>query len=322
MKPLVSVIVPVYKVEEYLPRCLNSLQRQSLTNIEILLINDASPDRCGEICERYAAKDSRFKVIYHTKNKGLAAARNTGIGLATANYLMFVDSDDWVHEDFCKLPYECALNNDVDMVMFRRQRVGSSESFKNKNCSNSSCSKDSGYITHLEATDLLFNYFIVGEYSWNKLYRKELFQTISFPEGYLYEDVGTIYKTVWQSSKIFFLDAVLYYYYYRDNSIITLKTEKKLHDMIEMSMQQYNDLKAWGYPERKLNCFYLNRALGYCMSKKPAVSDKYYTFCAHILLNSEIPTTFAWKRVVLVFLFRYFNPLFEWACARFGKKYC
>ncbi len=94
MRPLVSVIVPVYKVEDVLARCLDSLCRQSLKEIEILLVDDASPDRCGEICEEYAEKDSRFRVIHHPENRGLSAARNTGIAQASADYLMFVDSDE------------------------------------------------------------------------------------------------------------------------------------------------------------------------------------------------------------------------------------
>ena len=98
-RPLVSIIVPVYKVEDVLTRCLDSLRKQSLQEIEIILVDDASPDRCGEICARYAAEDSRFRIIQHAKNRGLSAARNTGIAHASAGYLMFVDSDDWVHED-------------------------------------------------------------------------------------------------------------------------------------------------------------------------------------------------------------------------------
>ncbi len=109
MQLLVSVIVPVYNVEKYIVRCLESLRRQSLQNIEIILVDDASPDRCGEICEAYAAKDARFKVIHHAENLGLSAARNTGIQKAVADYLMFVDSDDWVHEDFCKVAYTKAV---------------------------------------------------------------------------------------------------------------------------------------------------------------------------------------------------------------------
>ena len=152
MKPLVSVIVPVYKVEDVLARCLDSLCRQSLKEIEIILVDDASPDRCGEICEEYAEKDSRFRVYHHPENRGLSAARNTGIAHATADYLMFVDSDDWVHEEFCKLPYECAVRYQVDLVMFRYQRFN-----KDGSCMlpQRETGRESGMKTPLEALDLL-----------------------------------------------------------------------------------------------------------------------------------------------------------------------
>ena len=132
MKPLVSVIVPVYGVEDYLTRCLDSLCKQNLKNIEILLIDDASPDRCGEICDSYAVKDARFTVIHNENNKGLSVARNIGIEHATADYLMFVDGDDWVHEDFCKAPYECAVYHKADLIMFRYQSITRHEYVKRK----------------------------------------------------------------------------------------------------------------------------------------------------------------------------------------------
>lgn len=97
------------------------------------MVDDTSPDRCGEIYEEYAAKDSRFKVFYHPKNRGLSAARNTGIAHASSEYLMFVDSDDWVHEDFCKLPYECAVKQQADLVMFCYQHVGKNALFRTVN---------------------------------------------------------------------------------------------------------------------------------------------------------------------------------------------
>ena len=103
-QPLVSVIVPVYKVEDVLSRYLDSLCKQCLQEIEIILVDDASPDQCGAICEQYATRDKRIRVIHHPKNRGLSAARNTGIAHATADYLMFVDSDDWVHEDLNRSP--------------------------------------------------------------------------------------------------------------------------------------------------------------------------------------------------------------------------
>ena len=207
MQPLVTVIVPVYKVEPYLTRCLDSLCRQSLKDIEILLIDDASPDGCGVICDAYAAKDPRFTVIHNEKNQGLSVARNIGIEHATADYLMFVDSDDWVHEDFCKDSYECAAHYQADLVMFRYQYIKNDKYTKGKSPNRTplpchaqnttpTSPAASGYKIQSEAIDLLQN--VVGQFAWNKLYRKKTFHGISYPPGYLYEDIGTTYKTILQ----------------------------------------------------------------------------------------------------------------------------
>lgn len=319
MQPLVSVIVPVYKVEKYLVRCLDSLARQTLTNIEILLIDDASPDQCGNICEQYAAQDTRFKVFYHTENRGLSAARNTGISKATADYLMFVDSDDWVHEDFCKAAYECAIVYQADLVMFRYQKITDSQAPTETGCNNEN-QESSGYKTRLEAMDLLFN--VVHAASWNKLYRKELFNTITYPEGYLNEDQGTTYKAIWKASLIYYLDKVLYYYNYcRPGSITALKTEKSAQDLIEMGLQQYHDLAAWGYPADKLDALLLSRALAYCIRKKPDQSDPRYAFCAKTLQTKKIPDSFSMKTKALIQLFKYCPSLFELFCVLGNKKY-
>lgn len=319
MQPLVSVIVPVYKVEDVLVRCLDSLCRQSLTDIEMILIDDASPDRCGEICDAYAAGDARFRVFHHTKNLGLSEARNTGIANATSDYLMFVDSDDWVHKDFCKDAYECAVKYQADLVMFQEQYIKSQKVFNLIHCLTNSSYKAVSKPKY-EAMDLLLR--PSGLHAMTKLYRKELFKNISFPPGCLYEDVGTTYKTIWQASRIYYLDKVLYYHNYRAGSIITLKTEQSLNDMIKMFMQQYHDLAAWGYPKDKLEVLLKNIALTYCIRKKPDASDKYYPFYANVLLSSKsIPSNFTRKRKILYVLFKHCRPLFEIICDLFDKKY-
>ena len=322
MQSLVSVIVPVYKVEDCLARCLDSLRRQSLSNLEILLIDDASPDRCGEICDAYAATDIRFHVIHNKSNLGLSVVRNIGIAKATGEYLMFVDSDDWIHEDFCKDACECAEKYHVDLVMFRCQRIKELGFFGKKTNLPVNESVQSGYKTPLEAIGLLHRY-PVFQAVWNKLYRKDLFNDISFLPDRLYEGTGTVYKALLQASSVYYLDKVLYYYCYRPGSITTLKTEESLHDWIEMSVQQYRDLKAWGYPADKLDDFLKNRALSYCEKKKADASDKQYVFCSNVLLDSEtIPSDFTWKRKVLLVLFKHCRPLFEFLCFLFGKKVC
>ena len=317
-QPLVSVIVPVYKVEDVLARCLDSLCRQSLRDVEIILVDDASPDRCGAICEQYAAEDARFKVIHHSENRGLSAARNTGIAHASADYLMFVDSDDWVHEDFWKLPYECAVQQQADLVLFHFQTIDKNGSTKPKIITEN---RDVGTLTHVEAVELMM--YKIWFAAWNKLYSRKLFQVVSYPEGYFYEDVGTTYKTVLLADTIYYLDTVLYFHCYHEGSITTLKTAKLLKDYFEMSMRLYRDLSAWGYPEVKLEHFLNNVSLIYCMCKKPDANDANYVFCQQKLQSTkQIPEDFTWKRKVLFVLLKYCPPLFELVCTLYGKKFC
>ena len=324
MKPLVSVIVPVYNVEECLARCLDSLCKQSLINIEILLIDDASVDKSGEICDEFAEKDTRFKVIHNKTNKGLSVSRNTGIAHAIANYIMFVDSDDWVHKDFCKEAYECAVNYQADLVLFRFQRINKF----GHNMRESGYSKKiirSGYKTQFEAMEMLHAAAVtgVGQTVWNKLYRKELFEDIAYPPGYLCEDIGTTYRIVCKASCIYYLNKVLYYYCYRENSITTQKTEKFLNDLYELTMQKFYDLAIWGYPRDKLDIFYKKFAIYYCIKKRPNVLDTRYVFWANLLRSSKsVPAFFSWKQKVLFIIFKYCGPLFELICDVCGAKIC
>ena len=295
-RPLISVIVPVYKVEDVLARCLDSLCRQSLQNIEILLVDDASPDRCGTICEAYAEKDPRFRVIHHPENRGLSAARNTGIAQASADYLMFVDSDDWVHEDFCRLPYECAEQNSADLVMFRFQFLKRDDSI---NLAKKAVNKDFVYQTRLQAIDLLL--YEVKDYAWNKLYRKELFEHISYPEGYFYEDIGTTYEAILLADTIYFLDTILYFYCCRTDSITMLKTEKALQDLFDMSMRRCYDLADSGIPPEKVNFLLQDIALTYCINKKVDMKDSKYVLCRKTLQDVKgIPKNFTWRRKILI----------------------
>lgn len=317
MRPLVSVIVPVYKVEGFLRRCLNSLCRQSLKEIEIILVDDASPDHCRFICEEYASKDNRFKIIYHSENKGLSAARNTGIVHASSEYLMFVDSDDYVHEDFCRLPYECAVQHGADVVIFRYQRFGYPISL---GLVNNEFSKfvSYGHKTQWEAIDIVLKGY---PQAWNKLYRKTLFQNISYPEGYYFEDVGTTHKIVLQASNIYFLEDMLYFKCYHDGSITTLKTEKAMRDWFQMCMLQYRDLAGWGYPSDKLNSLFISILLLYCVKRKRDFSDPDYVYCTNAIRSiSNIPKDLSWKKKVLFFLYKYCPPLFEMICNLWGLK--
>ena len=317
MKPLVSVIVPVYKVEDCLERCLDSLCRQSLTEIEILLIDDASPDKCGEICEEYAAGDARIKVFHQPENKGLSAARNLGIKNAAGNYLMFVDSDDWVHDDFCREAYDCAVCHQADMVMFNRVRVFQSGDGVSVSKPDSVFSE--GYKTTWEALDIMLT--DGGNAAWNKLYKKELFAGISYPEGYVYEDTGATYKLVVKAARVYYLAKELYYHCFRSGSITSQKVSKKgLKDRAALNSQRYRDLVAWGYDSESLDYRLKKFALWYCIRKIEEMNDPDYAFLAQGLRSGSIPKRFTRKQKLQVILFRYFPSVFEFMCSLRGTK--
>ena len=182
IKPLVSVIVPVYNVEPYLHRCIDSLVHQTLKDIEIILIDDGSTDGCGRICDEYAAADTRIRVV-HQENAGLSEARNAGIDRAKADYLMFVDSDDWAEPKFCELPLMLAKEQRADLVMFQFRHFQNGKE-KKRRCN----SINEGIKTQAEALNLMIQ-SIVGMSAWNKLYHKDLFQRNRYPKDKNYEDI-------------------------------------------------------------------------------------------------------------------------------------
>ena len=316
MQPLISVIVPIYKVEEFLPRCLDSLCRQSLKNIEILLIDDASPDRCGKICEQYATQDKRFKVFHHKENKGLSAARNTGIAQTSADYLMFVDSDDWVHEDFCKEAYECAIRNNADLVMFGYQYILK----KNGHNSNLFNTVSDGHKTKEEAIDLSTQAF--GMVAWNKLYQRKLFEEICYPVGLIFEDSATSYKLIWKATNIYCMNKILYYRFLRPGSITQRKpTREMVRTRFKVYWQQYCDLFEWGFRSEQLVLFIIFSALSYCIQTPTDYSDPYFIIASNILRSvKNVPSEFTWRRRFLLKLFQRSPKLFNLVCALWNKQ--
>lgn len=230
----VSVIIPVYKVEKYLKRCIESVVNQSYKNIEIILVNDGSPDKCDEICDAYARIDSRIKVI-HKENGGLSSARNAGLDIVSGEYIMFVDSDDWIEEDSLEQLCEY-IDSDYDIINFKFSFV--KEGSKNIIGLQSDLKKsyECDLISYI---DKLF----MGELSffiWNKLYKKDLFNDVRFPEGRNYEDMATIYKLYFKASKIIVTDYTLYNYWLGNSTSITSNsTIKNMTDYLVSTKEIY-----------------------------------------------------------------------------------
>ena len=309
MKPLVSVIVPVYKVEPWLERCLDSLVNQTLKEIEIIVIDDGSPDRCGEICDAYAVKDSRFRVV-HQENRGLSAARNVGIELAQADYLMFVDSDDWVDPEFCRLPYEAAVEHGADIVIFQYERVrGTAHKIIPENTAEGMKTKD-------EAIWMLFHG--LGVTVWNKLYHRILFSVNRFPVGRLCEDLAITHRTIYEAERVFYRNVPLYYHQARENSITQVRSHKLIKDRYELIMQECRDLECWGYTEEALR---ERQKASYRYLEAEGRNAQYSAECLSVLSDRRNTLKqFSKKRRLMLGLVRSMPPLFDVICIYRGKR--
>lgn len=204
MKPLVSVVVPVYNIQNYVGKCLESLVNQSYANIEVVVVDDGSIDDSGKICDAYALKNGQIKV-YHKKNGGLSDARNYGIGKARGEYVALVDGDDTVSKDFVAEMVK-AMDEKTDVVI-----CGFNEVIPEKKT-----------LSGKEATiKLLVEQENLEIVAWNKLYRRELFNSIYYPVGEKYEDTLTTYKVLALASRVKYVPKSLYKYKVREDSIMS-----------------------------------------------------------------------------------------------------
>ena len=214
MKPLISIIVPVYNVEMYLAKCVDSILAQTYTNLEIFLVNDGSFDCCGKLCDEYAKEDKRIKVI-HKKNGGLSDARNVAIDVATGEFITFIDSDDYVTDDYIMTlyslieKYECK----VSIALYNTFVEGSKPKVVNR-VYREDCQ------TNINAIEEMFYQEKYDTASWAKLYHSSLFATgIRYPKGIVYEDLATTYLLIFQSDKVAFCNRRIYNYLLRRDSI-------------------------------------------------------------------------------------------------------
>lgn len=216
--PLISVIVPVYRVEKYLERCVKSILSQTYENLEVILVDDGSPDQCPAICDACAEKDARVKVI-HQENKGLSGARNAGIDAASGEYLAFVDSDDYVSLHFIEELYQLLQDTGCAIGQCRFSYV-KGDGLVEEGDSAFCIYRGESLMEQLYGPEEKATCFVVA---WNKLYRAELFKEtgIRYPEGRIHEDEATTYRLFHEAKKLAFLDRALYGYYTENGGSIT-----------------------------------------------------------------------------------------------------
>lgn len=233
MGSLVSVIVPVYKVEKYIHRCVDSILAQTFTNFELILVDDGSPDNCGKICDEYALKDNRIHVI-HKENGGLSDARNAGIDWVFENseseWLTFIDSDDWVHPKYLECLITKAEECNAQIVACNYKRIGEVGMFEKIDDIKSAI---------IQTEDFFVNQNTIATVACMKLYKRELFERIRFPLGKINEDEFVSYKLLFMNDCIIYIEFPLYYYFINPSSITNSEWNIKKLDALEALDNQY-----------------------------------------------------------------------------------
>lgn len=246
MNPLISIIVPIYKVEKYLKRCVDSILDQAYENIEIILVDDGSPDQCGIICDTYQKNDKRVKVI-HKENGGLSDARNAAIPLTKGEYICFIDSDDWVSPYYIEHLYEAVSTCQADLGISWFENV-----FENKGMQTKPIKKLTQYecLTAEECLRKMLYQDGVEVCAWGKLYKAELFANLRYPVGKLYEDIPVTYETIKRSKKIAVIGNVDYYYFQRKDSIQNVTFNNRKLDGVEHCRSMMNAVSV-DFPDLK-----------------------------------------------------------------------
>nr|WP_205006131.1 glycosyltransferase family 2 protein [Sporolactobacillus spathodeae] len=244
-KELISVIVPIYKVEKYLSKCVDSILNQTYENLEIILINDGSPDNCGKMIDEYLVKDNRIKTI-HKKNGGLSDARNAGLDVCQGKYVTCIDSDDYIEPDYIHYLYDLLKENDAALSICTHRYVTEDGAVINKVYDNSKVI----IMNQEEALYQLCNSSLFSSSAWAKLYRKSDFANVRYPIGRIFEDLPTTYKLFMKADKIVFGQRALYDYVFRQGAISRQQFNPRRIDAIEFAEQMCN-VVVCKYPRLK-----------------------------------------------------------------------
>ncbi len=254
-EPLLSVIIPVYHVEKYLGRCIDSILVQTYKNLEIILVDDGSDDRCGEICDEYAKRDARVIVI-HKENGGVADARNKGLAKATGEYITFVDPDDYINKNMYEEMISRMKKENADIVMCDFKYV-----YKDNVCAGINESSGNAHIRAINGKEALYRSYdsykagILYSVLWNKICKRELYEDIVFPSGRIYEDEARVFMLLYKAPRILFVEYPYYYYHQHDQSIVGKKWTKKNTQLLDAyidKLEYYEKNKEQALFEREL----------------------------------------------------------------------
>lgn len=306
---MISVIVPVYNVANFLNDCLTSIINQSYNDIEIILVDDGSTDQSGEMCNKFAAKDERIRVI-HQNNGGLSNARNVGLDVAKGKFVVFVDSDDYLHQKMIEKLYNAVVSWKADIaccdytsIEFHNDSYSEIEVFKQR-----------------DAISKLFDDYGFQCFAWNKIYKSSLFEHIRYPERKLFEDIATTYQLFKRVNRVVYIKEKLYFYRQRTNSITKTKFNKRNRDLIDAIEFVYNDSMHCNLASERLKVGYLGYYLSYIQKGFTAKVDVDNEF--NVLKERSRENLFslikeqnisAKKRIQLI-LIGVFPGIYKWLC--------
>ena len=270
-KPSVSVIVPVFKVEDYLGRCIYSVVNQTYSDLQIILIDDGSSDDCALMCDEWAEKDARITVI-HKLNGGLSDARNYGMRIICGDYVSFIDSDDYISENFIEVLLSTALKNDSDIVECDYIKFFEYKDYGNNGCSSEeySFSSSNGLLALIEES-------FFSPIACNKLFSKNTIQGILFETGKQHEDVFWTYQVFGQAERITKINRTMYFYFQRESSIMGQGYNLRRLDALEAKWRRQKYIEQY-YPElilqAKLDFFASCMYMMQCVIKYMSGRDK------------------------------------------------
>ncbi|MBQ3309624.1 glycosyltransferase [Candidatus Saccharibacteria bacterium] len=264
-EPLVSVIVPVYNVEKYLRRCLDSIIEQTYKNIEIILVDDGSTDKSGEICDEYKKKDERITVI-HQLNNGVSETRNVGIRNSSGEYIMFIDSDDFVLRKYVRALVDAVISSEAEVAQCEVAIIRENETAKR--LERDITKSQIRIIDGLEAVKMMLYQDTITSSLWGKIIKKSLFNHVNFPKVNMHEDLYVLYFLLKKAKRVVIINKVLYVYMLRKNSLIHSDFSKSTLDVLDIMEEIEADIKANSLPlegavnSRKVNaCFFILRQL-------------------------------------------------------------
>lgn len=246
---MISVIIPIYRVENYLEKCIESVRNQTYRDMEIILVDDGSPDGCGAICDRYRNLDGRIKVL-HKENGGLSDARNKGIDMATGEYILFVDSDDFIHPQMLEILYHAIQETGADISVCGFKEVGEKDEVIPESIA---IEEELEIFENQEVMNQLQHKNLITVVAWNKLYKREIFaDDIRYPKGRLHEDEFLIHQVLHRCKRTVYVERELYYYVRREDSITGKVKMANVADGWKSCEERLAFLEQHGYAQMAL----------------------------------------------------------------------